>query len=69
MSDLALHRRGWHRMQELPRTLETLSACYQRNVSGAVYEVIVVDNGSDPAMDSSICRVAGVAARWLLASR
>ena len=37
-----------YRMQrELSRTLETLSAEYQRDVSGAV-TVIVVDNGSDP---------------------
>ena len=57
---------GYRMQRELPRTLETLSASYQRDVSGAVYEVIVVDNGSEPAMDSSMlecCR--GVTSRWL----
>ena len=57
---------GYRMQRELPRTLETLSASYQRDVSGAVYEVIVADNGSEPAMDSSMlecCR--GVTSRWL----
>ena len=41
---------GYSMQRELPRTLETLSADYQRWVSGSVYEVIVVaGNGSEPA--------------------
>ena len=57
---------GYSMQRELPRTLETLSADYQRGVSGSVYEVIVVDNGSEPAMDPSLLRYCrGVATRWL----
>ena len=57
---------GYRMYRELPRTLETLSADYQRGVSGAVYEVIVVDNGSDPPLDPTLatyCR--GVKTHWL----
>lgn len=56
-----------HRMQrELPRTLATLSASYQLGVSGAVYEVIVVDNGSDPALDPALLQhCEGVRTHWL----
>ena len=56
-----------YRMQrELPRTLETLSAQYQRDVSGAVYEVIVVDNGTEPPLDPGILRhCVGVKSRLL----
>ena len=33
---------GYRMYRELPRTLETLSADYQRGVSGAVYEVLLI---------------------------
>jgi hypothetical protein len=37
--------------REVPRTLLSLSATYQRDIAAGEYEVIVVDNGSDPALD------------------
>src|SRR3954447_21227763 len=37
--------------REVPRTLLSLSASYQRDIAPGDYEVIVVDNGSDPALD------------------
>ena len=38
--------------REAPRTLYSLSAAYQRDISAEDYEVIVVDNGSTPAFDA-----------------
>src|ERR1017187_1341110 len=37
--------------REAPRTLHSLSAAYQRHIDPDDYEVIVVDNGSDPPFD------------------
>jgi cellulose synthase/poly-beta-1,6-N-acetylglucosamine synthase-like glycosyltransferase len=37
--------------REAPRTLHSLSASYQRHIDPSDYEVIVVDNGSNPALD------------------
>jgi hypothetical protein len=37
--------------REAPRTLHSLSAAYQRHIDADDYEVIVVDNGSDPPFD------------------
>ena len=37
--------------REAPRTLFSLSAAYQRHIDPDDYEVIVVDNGSDPPLD------------------
>src|ERR1700759_1959415 len=37
--------------REVPRTLLSLSPSYQRDIACSDYEVIVVDNGSDPALD------------------
>ena len=34
--------------REAPRTLHSLSASYQRHIDADDYEVIVVDNGSNP---------------------
>src|SRR3954452_2780033 len=46
--------------REAPRTLFSLSASYQRHVSPDDYEVIVVDNGSTPAVDEKfIASLAG----------
>ena len=38
--------------REAPRTLHSLSAAYQQNIAAEDYEVIVVDNGSQPAFDA-----------------
>jgi glycosyltransferase involved in cell wall biosynthesis len=38
--------------REAPRTLLSLSAGYQQHIEADDYEVIVVDNGSDPPFDS-----------------
>lgn len=38
--------------REAPRTLRSLSATYQRHIDADDYEVIVVDNGSNPPFDS-----------------
>jgi hypothetical protein len=40
--------------RELPRTLRSLDAEYQRGVDAADYEVIVVDNGSSTPVDDSV---------------
>lgn len=39
--------------RELPRTIYTLSYLYQKNISPADYEIIVVDNGSLRPVDST----------------
>jgi hypothetical protein len=41
-------------VRELPRTLYTLSAQYQRQIAACDFEVIVVDNGSSTPVDSAI---------------
>lgn len=40
--------------RELPRTLRSLAADYQRDISADDYEVIVVDNGSPTPVDASV---------------
>jgi glycosyltransferase involved in cell wall biosynthesis len=40
--------------REAPRTLYSLSAAYQRHIAADDYEVIVVDNGSNPPLDRKI---------------
>lgn len=40
--------------REAPRTLYSLSASYQRHIAPADYEVIVVDNGSNPSFDPKV---------------
>jgi hypothetical protein len=40
--------------REAPRTLFSLSAEYQREVKAEDYEVIVVDNGSEPPLDPKV---------------
>lgn len=42
--------------RELPRTLQTLSASFQRDIAADDYEVIVVDNGSTAPADEALCR-------------
>lgn len=42
--------------REAPRTLYSLSAAYQREISSDEYEVIVVDNGSTPPLDPDLVR-------------
>jgi glycosyltransferase involved in cell wall biosynthesis len=44
--------------REAPRTLHSLSAAYQRHIDPDDYEVIVVDNGSNPPLDPRL--VAGL---------
>src|SRR5476649_2145895 len=40
--------------REAPRTLHSLSASYQRHIDPDDYEVIVVDNGSNPPLDPQL---------------
>jgi hypothetical protein len=40
--------------REVPRTFFSLSPSYQRHISATDYEVIVVDNGSDPPLDRRV---------------
>src|ERR1700730_7800784 len=40
--------------REAPRTLHSLSAAYQRHIDPDDYEVIVVDNGSNPPLDARL---------------
>jgi hypothetical protein len=50
--------------REAPRTLHSLSASYQRHIHPDDYEVIVVDNGSDPPVDSQL--IASLAGNFRL---
>jgi hypothetical protein len=50
--------------REAPRTLHSLSASYQRHIHPDDYEVIVVDNGSDPPIDSQL--IASLAGNFRL---
>jgi hypothetical protein len=45
--------------RELPRTLLSLSASYQRHIDPHEYEIIVVDNGSTPAVDVASVECCG----------
>lgn len=40
--------------REAPRTLYSLSAAYQRHIADDDYEIIVVDNGSTPPLDTEM---------------
>ena len=42
---------AYNMARELPRTLQTLSANYQRGIDPHDYEVLILDNGSTPAVD------------------
>src|SRR5580658_1969453 len=42
--------------RDAPRTLYSLSAAYQRHIAAEDYEVIVVDNGSQPAFDGKVLK-------------
>lgn len=50
--------------REAPRTLHALSAGYQRHIDPDDYEVIVVDNGSQPPLDPQL--VAGLEGHFRL---
>jgi len=50
--------------REAPRTLHSLSAAYQRHIDPGDYEVIVVDNGSNPPFDPKI--IEGLAGNFRL---
>ena len=45
--------------REAPRTLHTMSAQYQRGVSGEDYEVIAIDCGSSTPLDSAVVQRMG----------
>jgi hypothetical protein len=47
---------AYNMARELPRTLQTLSASFQRDIAVDDYEVIVVDNGSTVPADEALCR-------------
>ena len=44
----------YNMLREAPRTLHSLSAAYQQHIAPDDYEVIVVDNGSNPPFDRKI---------------
>ena len=50
--------------REAPRTLLSLSATYQRHINADDYEVIVVDNGSNPPFDPN--EIAGLSGNFRL---
>jgi glycosyltransferase involved in cell wall biosynthesis len=45
---------AYNMAREIPRTLLSLSASYQCDISADDYEVIVVDNGSTPPLDPAV---------------
>jgi hypothetical protein len=49
--------------RELPRTLTTLSAAYQRDIAADDYEIVLVDNGSAEPVSASVLDGLGVPAR------
>jgi hypothetical protein len=49
--DLSVVVVGFDMARELPRTVRSLTRPYQRGVDGLGLEVVVVDNGSTPAVD------------------
>lgn len=57
-----------HNMQrEAERTLYSLSAEYQRDIDPEDYEIIVVDNGSNPAFDTACFEgLVGIASATLV---
>jgi len=44
---------AYNMARELPRTLQTLSATYQRGTAAIEWEVVVLDNGSEPPIDEA----------------
>lgn len=50
--------------REAPRTLQSLSAAYQRTVDASEYEVIVVDNASSEPLDEASVRQFGAHFRY-----
>ena len=50
---------SYNMKRELPRTLETLSASMQLDISEDDYEIIVVDNGSSVPADEEYCSGLG----------
>jgi len=46
---------AYNMARELPRTLKTLSASYQKGIRAETYEIIVVDNGSTIPFDETAC--------------
>ena len=57
---------GYRMPQQLQRTLYTLSAHYQRNVTEQDYEVIVVENASDQNLDTDCLQSLGSNFRYFL---
>lgn len=47
---------AYNMQRELPRTVYTLSSAYQTGLDGAAYELVVLDNGSTPAVDGDALR-------------
>ena len=47
---------AYNMARELPRTLQTLSPSFQRDIAADDYEVIVIDNGSTMPADEALCR-------------
>ena len=45
--------------REAPRTLLSLSPAYQRDIAAGDYEIIVVDNGSEPPFDPAVLAPLG----------
>lgn len=47
---------AYNMAREIPRTLRSLSPDLQRGIAAGDYEVIVLDNGSNAALDEEACR-------------
>lgn len=55
-ADISILICAYNMQRELPRTLYTLSNEYQRGLAGITYELVVLDNGSMPAVDVQTLR-------------
>jgi cephalosporin hydroxylase len=54
--DISILVCAYNMQRELPRTLLTLSRRYQTGIDSINYEVVVLDNGSTPAVDENALR-------------
>jgi hypothetical protein len=51
--------------REIERTVRSLSPSMQRGLDAGDYELIIVDNGSQPAIDPEPCLALGARLRWV----
>lgn len=66
---LSLVIAAFEMQREIERTIRSLSPPMQRGVKPGEYELVVVDNGSQPPIDREPCEAFGADLRWLRIDR